>query len=738
MPVTPGASPTEVNLNATVPAAPAGETNVEWQAGDPYPDPNYPEKFVRDTSAYMPNMVGDSGSGGASGAVPAPAAGDAAAGKFLKADGTWEVAVTPAEIQDESFVYAADTGTANAYAVTLSPAPTLVAGSLVVAKIAHANTGASTLAVNGGSPVSILKESSGSLVALTGGELNAGQIVFFVYDGTNFQLIGVSAGGGGSSPLTTKGDLYTHDSSADARLAVGSNGQVLTADSTQTTGLKWAAAASGFTAGGDLSGSSSSQEVIGILNKLIDASAPADGQIIQYSSTTGKWELLVDRPIFPVSAIAGMPSAGQLVCIYTAAASMTFPANFASPNSYGSLGANPTGTATYAIYKNGTLVGNVAISTSGVFTFTTVGGASFSLNAGDRLTIVAPGVQDATLADVGITLVGTRSATVPSTAVPPIFTWRGTYSGATAYQPFDVVAFTVSSKVQSYVCILATTGNDPSNATYWSLLAQAGADGAAGGVQIASDLGGTNLAPTVISTHLSSPLPVAQGGSGAASLAAHGVVIGEGTSAVAVSGAGTAGQVLTSNGASADPTFQNAAGGTPSGTPIIAGNRFTAVNANWNSFSIWAQMAGDRLSSLPTSWKVTFGFVGGTGASINKAYVLRTARGKLAVIDSTQILFSGSGSHVGAFGFTAAIATPAFVVSDAISLALDNQHDYYLMAYFNTDGTYNTTLAMGQTLVPGSGLPGAYVAGDQTGVSTVSWPGNLTNGVSAIWGAEVA
>ena len=34
-------------------------------------------------------MTGDSGAGGAKGAVPAPASGDAAAGKFLKADGTW-------------------------------------------------------------------------------------------------------------------------------------------------------------------------------------------------------------------------------------------------------------------------------------------------------------------------------------------------------------------------------------------------------------------------------------------------------------------------------------------------------------------------------------------------------------------------------------------------------------------------------------------------------------------------
>jgi hypothetical protein len=49
---------------------------------------------------------------------------------------------------------------------------------------------------------------------------------------------------GGSSPLTTKGDIYTYDT-GDARLPVGTDGHVLTADSAQALGVKWAAGGGG-------------------------------------------------------------------------------------------------------------------------------------------------------------------------------------------------------------------------------------------------------------------------------------------------------------------------------------------------------------------------------------------------------------------------------------------------------------------------------------------------------------
>ena len=57
------------------------------------------------------------------------------------------------------------------------------------------------------------------------------------------------------------------------------------------------------------------------------------------------------------------------------------------------------------------------------------------------------------------------------------FTWKNNYSGATAYEKDDVVKYNESV----YICKLASTGNLPTNTTYWDLMMQ--------GVNILTTLG---------------------------------------------------------------------------------------------------------------------------------------------------------------------------------------------------------------------------------------------------------
>jgi hypothetical protein len=87
---------------------------------------------------------------------------------------------------------------------------------------------------------------AGTATVATAGSLilpqNDAGILYFTATGAAIFYDYIQAGA--VSPLTTKGDLYTF-STSDARLGVGANDTVLTADSSTATGLKWAAAAGG-------------------------------------------------------------------------------------------------------------------------------------------------------------------------------------------------------------------------------------------------------------------------------------------------------------------------------------------------------------------------------------------------------------------------------------------------------------------------------------------------------------
>ena len=136
---------------------------------------------------------------------------------------------------------------------------TLVAADAGTA-ISMTSTSATTITVNtglfaAGDTVFIQNLGTGNLTITAGTATvnTAGSLILPQYDAGLLYFVSASSAVfydyiqvGATSPLTTKGDLYTFGTS-DTRLAVGANGTTLVADSAETTGLKWATpAAAGF------------------------------------------------------------------------------------------------------------------------------------------------------------------------------------------------------------------------------------------------------------------------------------------------------------------------------------------------------------------------------------------------------------------------------------------------------------------------------------------------------------
>lgn len=147
-------------------------------------------------------------------------------------------------------------------------------------------------------------------------------------------------------------------------------------------------------------------------------------------------------------------------------------------------------------------------------------------------------------------------ATVNLGRIKPVF--KGAYNNSTAYVVDDIV----TSGGETFICILASTGNATSNATYWTKLAEKGTNGTNG-----TDVGTT--------------------------LTTQGDILYRDGSGLQRLGAGTSGQVLQTGGSGANPSWTDiSAGLTPSA--------FYNLNSDSNNTNsqTWYTIGG---SSIPAT-----------------------------------------------------------------------------------------------------------------------------------------
>ena len=132
------------------------------------------------------------------------------------ADGTAHTdGVNAGQIQDGGLIFqASDTGSANTYAIALTPAVTAyVAGQVFHFKAANASSGASTLNVNALGAKNIKKKNDQDIAS---GDIEQNAIVSVIYDGTSFQMLSqLGTTGGSMSSFTLTGDSGSNQTIED-------------------------------------------------------------------------------------------------------------------------------------------------------------------------------------------------------------------------------------------------------------------------------------------------------------------------------------------------------------------------------------------------------------------------------------------------------------------------------------------------------------------------------------------
>lgn len=132
--------------------------------------------------------------------------------------------------------------------------------------------------------------------------------------------------------------------------------------------------------------------------------APSDGST--YARKDGAW-IDVSAAVAPAYRVGFFfttaPTASEKLTKHVFTDDITFADDFAG--SVGHVNANPAATFTMSVLKNGAAIGSIAVSTTGVVTFATTGGAA-SFVVGDRITVTGPASPDAAILDGSFTFKG--------------------------------------------------------------------------------------------------------------------------------------------------------------------------------------------------------------------------------------------------------------------------------------------------------------------------------------------
>ncbi|HUY14247.1 MAG TPA: hypothetical protein VMX16_11555 [Terriglobia bacterium] len=302
---------------------------------------------------------------------------------------------------------------------------------------------------------------------------------------------------------------------------------------------------------GDLAGKAATPSVVGLQGKPISATTPVTNQVLEWNGSQwapsslppGAGTGTCGSNQFVNSVNTGIPTCAQPTFSNlsgTAAPSQLPAATSSTPGIIqlaGDLGG--TGSIPKVVALQGVPVSAATPSNGQV--------PQFNSSTGQWTPATLP--PGGTVSSVGL-------------SVPPEFTVSGspvTTSGT--------LTITKASQTANLIYAGPASGSAavPSFRSLAAADLPAASTTAQGAVQLSGDFAGTGSSPQVVSTHLVSPLPTAQGGSGSGTLVAHGVLLGEGAGAFGVAGPGSTGQCLLSNGAATDPSFSTCPGG--AGTP---------------------------------------------------------------------------------------------------------------------------------------------------------------------------